>query len=555
MICPFCQTENRDEREKCYACDKDISMLRLVVNKARHHYNLALEHAERGRIVQAIDELHHALDLDKSFIPAHVVLGTLHAKQNEFAKAREAWEAALELSPELTKAHNYLERVHVAESSLPVVRQLRWLAGALAVLSFVLATVLVWSLRPDPAQAPLHAAQVAYRQGQYGESLRQLVKAQAAQSRSHDVRLAATSLQATIESDLRQQVRVIQDLKLHEDFPAALSAIRQLEARGPDLETSAALAVIKTDINHYYQRKLEEFADQFNNGDLPYEQFAERAEEFLNAYPDSAEKDTLRSYLAKARETEVERKFAQIRTGYDATRDFRVALDALQALAAENPGSEIVKKGRAELVEEILSNLSENFSTCIEKRDFETARGILQQINDLADEFRDVVNVSGPAQLAARVLKDTERAERLRRVENLMERNEFTDAQELLGELRKDELTSAELELVDTFAADLTHRVAQNEVEELRKDEEKYLKLQVTDEVASTTLAGYASLLDRLPRTDTASRARTMAYAAASALKLGERARAEELLGLLEKEERSSPMVKSLQAQLKKKPR
>ena len=34
MLCPYCQTENRDDREACYYCKKDLSMLRLIVNKA-----------------------------------------------------------------------------------------------------------------------------------------------------------------------------------------------------------------------------------------------------------------------------------------------------------------------------------------------------------------------------------------------------------------------------------------------------------------------------------------------------------------------------------------
>ena len=64
MLCPYCQTDNREDRETCYICGKDISTIRLVTNKARQHYNDALEHAERGRTTEAIDELKNAIDLD-----------------------------------------------------------------------------------------------------------------------------------------------------------------------------------------------------------------------------------------------------------------------------------------------------------------------------------------------------------------------------------------------------------------------------------------------------------------------------------------------------------
>ena len=109
MNCPYCTTENRDDAEACYHCGKDISMLRLIVNKARHHYNVALEHAERQRFAEALTELEHALELDRSFVPAHVVMGTVHAKMENFAEARRCWEAALALDPHVLKAHQYLD--------------------------------------------------------------------------------------------------------------------------------------------------------------------------------------------------------------------------------------------------------------------------------------------------------------------------------------------------------------------------------------------------------------------------------------------------------------
>src|SRR5512133_3215649 len=103
MRCPFCRTENRDDRDTCYSCEKDLATLRAVVNKAKSHFNLGLEYAERGRNEEAIAELHHALDLDASHINSHVVLGTLYAKLGELAKADEHWKRALALDPRLEK--------------------------------------------------------------------------------------------------------------------------------------------------------------------------------------------------------------------------------------------------------------------------------------------------------------------------------------------------------------------------------------------------------------------------------------------------------------------
>ena len=103
MLCPNCKTENRDERESCYHCEQDLAALRLVLNRAKNHYNLGLEHAERDRIDAAISEFKHALELDSSFSRAWAVLGTMYAKKEMYSEAKEAWQSALALDPSLQK--------------------------------------------------------------------------------------------------------------------------------------------------------------------------------------------------------------------------------------------------------------------------------------------------------------------------------------------------------------------------------------------------------------------------------------------------------------------
>lgn len=134
MICPYCHTDNRDDRELCYHCNRDLTMLRVIVNKAKHHYNQALEYAERDRTDDAIHELQNTLDLDGSMIDAHVVLGTLYAKQNEFGKARDEWNAALALDHRLQKAHDYLNKAEHAVVVFPIVRRLKTINVGLLVL-------------------------------------------------------------------------------------------------------------------------------------------------------------------------------------------------------------------------------------------------------------------------------------------------------------------------------------------------------------------------------------------------------------------------------------
>lgn len=140
MICPFCKTENRDERATCYHCEADLKMLRSVVNASRHHYNKALEHAGRGRNKEAITELHTALGLDASFVNGWVVLGTLHAKEERFDEAEKAWERALKLDDRYKKAHDYIAKIERLRPILPAYLRLRRFAmGLMGLIAAMLA--------------------------------------------------------------------------------------------------------------------------------------------------------------------------------------------------------------------------------------------------------------------------------------------------------------------------------------------------------------------------------------------------------------------------------
>jgi tetratricopeptide (TPR) repeat protein len=156
MLCPFCQTENRDDQEVCYHCNKDISMLRLIVNKAKHHYNQGLEFAERGQIDDAITEMRNALELDASMVDAHVVLGTLHAKKEQFAEARQCWNDALAIDHCIYKAHQYLDKAELAQYVFPALHRLRMLCFFLVTLFLVTFCLAMLMVQPDAGLHDVH---------------------------------------------------------------------------------------------------------------------------------------------------------------------------------------------------------------------------------------------------------------------------------------------------------------------------------------------------------------------------------------------------------------
>ncbi|MEI7634808.1 MAG: hypothetical protein WCK47_11085 [bacterium] len=556
MQCPYCQTENRDDRAACYACEKDLSMMRLAVNKAKHHYNLALEHAERGRVNEGIEELHNALDLDRKFINAHVVLGTLYAKRNEFDKARESWNAALALMPELAKARSYLDRLQTVQSSLPLVRRLR---GALVVMiAFVvmLAGGLGYYVYSGYGRSSIRLAHKAFESGRYNTALVLLNRVKLQTRPDSLAHATALALQSAIMADMNQRLKTIQDLKRHDEFEAALTAIADLESHEPDNSTSASLAMIRDDINHYYQQKIEQMYDQYLKGAVVYSDLNTRVQEFLRLYPNLPEKDALASYMERAREVEVERRLDSIRNEFLEKHDANDVVSRLQNLSAEYPGAEALKNGRRQLVDEILSwMMLEQFQALMDSGDYAGARSMLKHIAELASEFKDVVDISGPLDLAMRVLTDTEKTGHLKQAEKLIADGEFEDAEDVIFNLMADtELTTGERELVNSLMSEIDQRILVAGLKRLKEREQRYLALRITDTEASQTLSFYRTISEeQLVKMEAPDRMILLSAATAAAIKADDRALAGKLFARIEQEKPPKAKLDALRKILKRK--
>jgi len=556
MQCPYCQTENRDDRGVCYACEKDLSMLRLAVNKAKHHYNLALEHAERGRINEGIEELHNALDLDRKFVNAHVVLGTLYAKRNEFDKARESWNAALALAPELSKAHTYLERLQTVQKSLPRVRRLQIAVVIMFAFVVMLACGFGYFLYSGQGRGTIRQANRAFEQGRYNSALVLLNHVKSQTRAGSLANSAALALQSAIMTDMSQRLRSIQDLKHHEEFEAALTAIADLENHEPDKGTSAALAMIRDDINHYYQQKIEQMYDQYLQGAVAYSDLNTRVQEFLRLYPNLPDKDVLSSYMERAREVEVERRLDSIRDGFQEKHDVNAVVSQLQNLSAEYPGSEALQKGRRQIVDEILSwMMLEQFQALMDNSDYAGAHAMLQRISEVASEFKDVVDISGPLDLAERVLADAEKTDSLKQAEKLIQDAEYDGAEDIIIDLMAStDLSTGELEMVDSLMNEIDQQSLLSEIKHMKDREQRYLTLRISDADASQTLSVYKSAGGRLEKLNAADRIVLLSAATASAIKTGDRALANKLIARLEEEKPPKATLDALRKLLKRKP-
>lgn len=224
MQCPHCQTENRNDRATCYHCGKDLVLLRLMVNRARGHYNAAVAHARDQRPHEALRELAAAIELDGRFVEAHVLRGSLLARMERLDEAREALDRALSLNPTLARAHRFLGELPDLQAAMPMVRRVRSVmlgAGAVAALALAIGGAAVVANR-DPLAAPIAAGWTALAEG-------------------HPV--AALDIAATIDDPLRQRpLMQAALLGVEQQFQMA----RDAAAAGRSDEAAALLTAVES---------------------------------------------------------------------------------------------------------------------------------------------------------------------------------------------------------------------------------------------------------------------------------------------------------------------
>jgi tetratricopeptide (TPR) repeat protein len=310
MKCPYCTTENREDREACYQCGKDISMLRLIINKARHHYNVALEHAERQRYPEALAELDHCLELDHSLVPAHVVKGTIYAKMEKFDEAERCWQEALALDPHILKAYDYLDKSHVARQAIPLLRRLRWAIVAAAAITVLFAALIAWLLRPTSDKAELRRINTEIEKGNYGAAF-DIAQHLDDSARSPDVRHAARLLGYTIaqryESAATDMLTLLLENKPIEAHEFYLRIIEQHTP--PDLYKSQ-LELLDRKAVAQAMGLLDTWRREFEKDTLTFDELAQKAERLGQVFPEAETAVKVNAMLAAARRSWVNRTLA-----------------------------------------------------------------------------------------------------------------------------------------------------------------------------------------------------------------------------------------------------
>jgi len=338
MKCPFCSTENREDRETCYHCGKDVSMLRLIVNKARYHYNLALEHAERQRFGEALVELQNSLELDHSFVPAHVVMGTVYAKLERYEEAEKAWHEALALDPHVLKAHDYIAKAETVQAATPILRRLRWAVGAMAVLALAFFALSVWRLWPSPEAADLRAINAMVAQGNFASALAGAQRLQNAAKRPA-VRQAAALLERAVETHYETAVLAMMS-HLFENHPVAAHKVYASVARGRQVPEPYARQLSELD-KQAVGRALaagREWLDDLEQNRLTYEEVRGRIADLRGTFDDPTVKAALADYETSAAGQFIRRTLAEAPASAGSTTETLAWLGRLRELPTTGTG-------------------------------------------------------------------------------------------------------------------------------------------------------------------------------------------------------------------------
>lgn len=402
MRCPHCQTENRDDRVACYHCGRDLSMIRLITNKAKIHFNEAVEHAREGRLYEALGELNSALELNSRLVEAHVLRGSILGRLERVEEAREALDEALRLSPQAARAHRYLLELGQVERGIPLLRRLRVVLYSSAGAVGVALLILVGSLALLGGRAGAGpSATSAWKALDRGEFLQ---AAQLGEKLDADERQA---LNRAIDVAVEQALgRVRQEFQAGR-ITAALSELEALESRGlPERARVAVrdgrLALLRGRASQLAQ-SFGALLDAAERGDaVPLAVLEERARseaEFRATFP--GDEAVLEEALKPVRSRAVafiSSRLAEASILSTETNDESARIVALQRLAPL--AAEVGLSGELETLLEQLANREAErlFGRALEaaqRGEVATYEGVLAQLRTLPGEPEAAARAAG----------------------------------------------------------------------------------------------------------------------------------------------------------------
>jgi tetratricopeptide (TPR) repeat protein len=300
-------------------------MLRLVVNRAKQHYNNALEHVERGRLDEAKADLASALKLNHNHVGSHNVLGTIYAREGRYKEAVEEWEKALDLDKSFSKAHDYIQKAVKLDHDLKWRWRVAIISAIAAVLGIICLFAMIREISYSSTKEMLVQAQQAYKSARLGEVF-EIVDTLENKPLDPAYRTLFDELKYNSERRIKEIFRAAESLDRNAEFDLALKQLDKIGKLNPpnkDLEKARILA------NKIITKKIE-FC--LNTAAVHIEAYEfDEAEKVL--------KPLLTEYPNHQAKSRIEDQLAEIKN----LRDLQ-SLDDINKLVKEGKWAETLKK-------------------------------------------------------------------------------------------------------------------------------------------------------------------------------------------------------------------
>jgi hypothetical protein len=552
MICPFCNTHNRDDQDTCYHCSKDLTMLRLIVNKAKHHYNLALEHAERNRYYEAITELQNALDLDRQYVDARVFLGTFYAKQNNLEKAAAEWEAALATDNRFYKAHQYLRKAQEIGGALPLFKWVRVLGVALIAAVVCIIALVIYYNSINPNSVLLREAFAHYQGNNYGQALAELGQIEK-RAADENLLLPAMILQDHITKTLSDQVTALQDLLANRNYLEALEAAQNVQSVNPDKETSALVAELREQAKSKALQDIDQLFQQWQKSGTGYDELTTESQKLIALLGNDPEAQQLKERVVQVQEQRLERAFENLQKQYKQTAEMKTALAEAAKLLDANPGSSLrgniqrfMDNIRMNSIESLLATAKQQ----IEQHAFDKAGATLERIKqspNLSKELREEL-------ATVKAIYDSERAtDIVQHLKSLNAKKEYDKVIKLAGQVKEYNLTTEDRKTVEEEIASARRHYAIELYNWMLDRDPKFEECRISEEEAKKTIDTYPMVLDYLPQKAYSYAFDEVTFYIGSAfMRLGQYDKGKEFFRKLRDEYASSPYNKDAEFVLKK---
>jgi hypothetical protein len=531
MICPQCKTENRDERTECYHCGQELSTLRMIVNRARNHYNEALEHAERGRDEEASRELRHALELDGSFVEAWLVLGTLHARAERLDEAREAWRTALAQDARFERGHNYLLKAEQIEPALPAMRRLRLAALGLGLLLILAVAFAVFQSRPDTGMDKIGDALTLRENNRWGEALERLEAAKSDPLAPRRTRRVAESLGDALAADLRGRLEKARWLADSGDFAGADGVMDGIESLAPPAWAAQELGATHDRLVAAMIEEARSRVARFRSGELPYEALQDELRGWLQIVEGSPDSSALHELLTETTEEHRRTLMARLRPEILALEDDVQAARRIDELAVQYPA---LKSDLEDILRSRLAVTSEarvnEFDRLVREGRLDAARERLLELRALYESL----GRAAPADLIARMEAGMTRGEKsiaLERLRRAFTEGDYEAVLELASAMEGLELTESESAEIDARRAEAERLLAAELWTWSQALDREFEMVTISLDDARLMLDHYNLIIRHAPRQESVYRTtRTLFRAAAAELRLGRAAEARALI-------------------------